>query len=79
MSFNAKEFGFNVCPKCGGEELEGGAFSISPDCYLVCSTCGFEIEEEVSWKGCKSEEEHDERCLQHLKEVWNKISKEETK
>lgn len=73
MSFNAKEFGFNVCPKCGGEELHAGAFLISPDCYLTCSSCGFEIEEEVSWSGCNNVKEHDRRCMQYLKEVWNKL------
>lgn len=79
MSFNAKEFGFNVCPKCGGEELYAGAYSFSSDCSLTCAVCGFEIEEDVSWDGCADVREHDQRCLQRLKEVWNKISKEETK
>lgn len=73
MSFNAKEFGFNVCPKCKGNKLKAGAFSIVPDCTLTCVNCGFEIEEKVSWEDCNSEEEHDRKCLQRLKEVWNKL------
>ena len=73
MSFNSKEFGFNVCPKCGGEELSAGAYSISPDCNLSCISCGYYIEEDVPWTDCKSIKEHDERCLQHLKEVWNRL------
>ena len=73
MSFNAKKNGFNVCPRCNGNKLKAGAFSFSPDCYLTCVSCGFEVVQEVSWKGCATEEEHDRKCIQQLKEVWNKL------
>lgn len=71
MSFNGKEFGWKSCPKCGEDELDGGAFSICADCYVECVNCGFIIESEVSWDGCDSIQEHDDKCLEHLKQLWN--------
>lgn len=71
MSFNSKEFGWKSCPKCGKDELDAGAFSICPDCYVECTNCGFTIESEVLWDGCDSVQEHDDKCLEHLKQIWN--------
>lgn len=59
------------CPKCGSFDLHFYAFSIDTDCRVECSKCGFEIESEVSWDGCDSEEEHDKKCYEHLKGLLN--------
>ena len=75
MSFNAKEFGWKPCPKCGKDELDAGAYSILSDCYAECVNCGFTIESEVSWENCNSEQEHDDKCIEHLKEIWNNYEK----
>lgn len=75
MSFNGSEFGYKPCPKCGQTELTAGAFSIVPDCTLECDNCGFCIESEVSWEGCETQEEHDDKCLDHLKDLWNKLDR----
>ena len=65
MSFNAKEFGWKSCPKCGKDELDAGAF------YVKCVNCGFTIKSKVSWDGRDSIQEHDDKCLEHLKQLWN--------
>lgn len=77
MSFNGSEFGYKPCPKCGHTELTAGAFSIVPDCVLECDNCGFSIESEVSWEGCETQEEHDDKCLDHLKDLWNKLDRDD--
>ena len=59
------------CPKCGSTNLEFYAFSFVPDCGVRCNDCGFEIESEVSWDECDSEEAHDEKCGEHLIELLN--------
>ncbi len=57
------------CPNCGGENLHFYAFSICADCGVRCDDCDFEIESEVSWEDCSSEEEHDKKCYKHLVEL----------
>ena len=54
------------CPKCKKGTLYFGAYSISPDCFVTCNICGFTLESEVSWEGCKNEREHDNKCVEHL-------------
>ena len=77
MAFNATEFGFKPCPKCGGTLINCYAFSIVPDCRITCENCNFEIESEVSWEGCEGNTHkekvlaHDEKCCNHLRELWN--------
>ena len=71
MGFNGSEVGYKPCPKCGQTELNIFAFSIVPDCIIKCVNCGFSIESEVSWKDCDSQSEHDRKCVEHLKELWN--------
>ena len=57
------------CPKCGEDSLYFYAFSFVPDCGVECKTCGFELESKVSWKDCKNEKEHDEKCYKHMVEL----------
>lgn len=58
------------CPFCSGEEISMGAYSISPDCYIECKSCGCMIEKEVPWNGM-NQEEHDRECAKFLIEAWN--------
>ena len=37
------------CPFCGSEDLDMRAFSIVPDCHIVCNGCGASIEKQVPW------------------------------
>lgn len=57
------------CPKCGNTDLSFYAFSFVPDCGVRCENCGFSLETEVSWEGCNTIEEHDEKCGEILLEM----------
>ncbi len=59
------------CPFCGGTNVKLGAFSISPDCYVICNDCGASIEKSVAW-GNMNTKEHDQKCLSVLTEAWNR-------
>lgn len=63
---------FLPCPFCGSKDIDGGAFSISPDCYISCGDCGCTIETDVSWEGHDTEKSHDKECMAELKKLWNK-------
>lgn len=58
------------CPFCDSEKISMGAYSISPDCYIRCESCGCVIEKEVPWNGM-NQEEHDRECAKFLIEAWN--------
>jgi len=58
------------CPFCGSTNISMSAFSVSADCYISCE-CGAMIEEEVSWEGCNTKEEHDKKCFPVLLKAWN--------
>jgi len=58
------------CPFCGGTEINTGAFSYCPDCFIKCETCGANFELEVPWEDM-DEKEHDKKCYELLKEKWN--------
>ena len=58
------------CPFCGGKNIEMGAFSISPDCFIACK-CGAEITLEVPFNGM-SVPEHDRVCHDELVKAWNR-------
>lgn len=60
------------CPFCGSEDLDMRAFSIVPDCRVVCNSCGASIEKRVPWGVNLSEVEHDRLCEKVLREAWNK-------
>lgn len=62
---------FLPCPICGGKDFEFGAFSISPDAYMMCS-CGIELTIEVPWRKEETEREHDGRCHTELMTAWNR-------
>lgn len=57
------------CPKCGSNDLSFYAFSIAEDCGVICKNCGFSLETEVSWEGCDTIEEHDEKGREILIEM----------
>jgi hypothetical protein len=58
------------CPFCGGDKINMGAFSISPDCYISCE-CGAMIELEVAWGKKMNEKQHDKKCSKALVKAWN--------
>ena len=60
------------CPFCGGENIKIGAYSICPDCLVVCENCNASIELTIPWKENESEKEHGERCWKALEEAWNR-------
>lgn len=58
-------------PFCGSANIRDGAFSISPDCFVLCEDCGASIETEVPW-GDMTEKEHDQECWKELERRWNR-------
>lgn len=68
---NALEHNFNPCPMCGGTDISCHAFSISEDCSVECNECGFIVETETLWEGCNNVREHDLRCVDDLRKIWN--------
>ena len=60
------------CPFCGGNEIYFGAFNISADCTVHCVDCGGGTDSSVPW-GDMDREEHDEKCYEHLVELWNQL------
>ena len=59
------------CPFCGGKEMSMSAFGISPDCFIMCESCGAFMEKEVPWNGM-TPKQHDEECKRVLTEAWNR-------
>ena len=58
------------CPFCGGKEIITGAFDYCNDAHVNCGTCGANFEIEVPWDNMTGEE-HDTRCYDLLKDLWN--------
>ncbi|KFN92418.1 hypothetical protein TMUPMC115_0930 [Tetragenococcus muriaticus PMC-11-5] len=61
----------NPCPKCGSDNIQISAFSILPDVIAKCEDCEYNIDVQVPWEDM-NEEEHDEKSLKEVLEIWNK-------
>ena len=59
------------CPFCGGTNIKSGAYSIAPECYMLCENCGCSIELAIPWDDM-NEKQHDEKCWDALTKAWNR-------